>query len=132
MIWFGERERNLAKLSMTTFTYHSTSSLFYGLNSSRRSIIGAGWAGPGWCWASRGPAGSTSVRLSAGPARPRTGPAGPRLGPAHAMSCWPVPGNLISCFCGQKLIDKLNETSFLQARSGQCCAFRGRLCPLFC
>jgi hypothetical protein len=29
-VWFGEIERKLAKLSKTTFTYRSSSSLFYG------------------------------------------------------------------------------------------------------
>jgi hypothetical protein len=29
MVWFGEIERKLAKLSMTTFTYRSSSYLFY-------------------------------------------------------------------------------------------------------
>ncbi len=30
MAWFGEIERKLAKLSMTTFTCRSSSQLFYG------------------------------------------------------------------------------------------------------
>jgi hypothetical protein len=30
LVWFGEKERKLAKLSMTTFTYRSSSYLFYG------------------------------------------------------------------------------------------------------
>jgi hypothetical protein len=30
LVWFGEIERKLAKLSMTTFTYRSSSYLFYG------------------------------------------------------------------------------------------------------
>ncbi len=29
LVWFGEIERKLAKLSMTTFTYRSSSKLFY-------------------------------------------------------------------------------------------------------
>ena len=29
LVWFGEIERKLAKLSKTTFTYRSSSSLFY-------------------------------------------------------------------------------------------------------
>ncbi len=29
LVWFGEIERKLAKLSMTTFTYRSSSYLFY-------------------------------------------------------------------------------------------------------
>ncbi len=29
LVWFGETERKLAKLSMTTFTYHSSCYLFY-------------------------------------------------------------------------------------------------------
>jgi hypothetical protein len=32
MVWFGEIEKKLSKLSKTTFTYRSTSYLFYGLN----------------------------------------------------------------------------------------------------
>jgi hypothetical protein len=32
LVWFGEIERKLAKLSMTTITYHFTSYLFYGLD----------------------------------------------------------------------------------------------------
>ena len=31
LVWFGEIERKLAKLSMPTFTYRSSSYLFYGL-----------------------------------------------------------------------------------------------------
>jgi hypothetical protein len=30
LVWFGEIERKLAKISMPTFTYRSTSELFYG------------------------------------------------------------------------------------------------------
>jgi hypothetical protein len=30
LVWFGETKRKLAKLSMPTFTYRSSSSLFYG------------------------------------------------------------------------------------------------------
>jgi hypothetical protein len=30
ILWFGEIERKLAKLSMPTFTYRSSSSFFYG------------------------------------------------------------------------------------------------------
>jgi hypothetical protein len=30
LVWFGEIERKLAKLSMPTFTYRSSSLLFYG------------------------------------------------------------------------------------------------------
>jgi hypothetical protein len=33
LVWFGEVERKLAKLSKTTFTYRSSSYLFYGGNS---------------------------------------------------------------------------------------------------
>jgi hypothetical protein len=33
LIWFGEIERKLAKLSMTTFTYRSSSYLFYGTDT---------------------------------------------------------------------------------------------------
>jgi hypothetical protein len=29
LVWFGEQERKLAKLSMTTFTYRYSSYLFY-------------------------------------------------------------------------------------------------------
>jgi hypothetical protein len=29
LVWFGELERKLAKLSMPNFTYHSSSQLFY-------------------------------------------------------------------------------------------------------
>jgi hypothetical protein len=29
LVWFGEIERKLTKLSMPTFTYHSSSYLFY-------------------------------------------------------------------------------------------------------
>jgi hypothetical protein len=29
LVWFGETERKLAKFSMTTFTYRSSSYLFY-------------------------------------------------------------------------------------------------------
>jgi hypothetical protein len=29
LVWFGEIERKLAKLSITTFTYRSSSLLFY-------------------------------------------------------------------------------------------------------
>jgi hypothetical protein len=32
LAWFGEIERKLAKLSMTTFTYRSSSYLFYVFN----------------------------------------------------------------------------------------------------
>jgi hypothetical protein len=31
LVWFGEIERKLAKLSKTTFTYRSSSYLFYGI-----------------------------------------------------------------------------------------------------
>jgi hypothetical protein len=31
LVWFGEIERKLAKLSMTTFAYRSSSYLFYGV-----------------------------------------------------------------------------------------------------
>jgi hypothetical protein len=34
LVWFGEIERKLAKLSKTTFTYRSSSYLFYAYNSS--------------------------------------------------------------------------------------------------
>jgi hypothetical protein len=42
LVWFGEIERKLAKLSMTTFTYRSSSYLFYGSNThtNTRSIPG--------------------------------------------------------------------------------------------
>jgi hypothetical protein len=33
-VWFGEIERKLAKLSKTTFTYRSSSYLFYGCQLS--------------------------------------------------------------------------------------------------
>jgi hypothetical protein len=33
LVWFGEIERKLAKLSKTTFTYRSSSLLFYAKNS---------------------------------------------------------------------------------------------------
>jgi hypothetical protein len=33
LVWFGEIERKLAKLSKTTFTYRSSSLLFYAVNS---------------------------------------------------------------------------------------------------
>ncbi len=32
LVWFGEIERKLAKLSKTTFTYRSSSYLFYGFD----------------------------------------------------------------------------------------------------
>jgi hypothetical protein len=32
LVWFGEIERKLAKLSKTTFTYRSSSYLFYGFH----------------------------------------------------------------------------------------------------
>jgi hypothetical protein len=35
LVWFGEIERKLAKLSMPTFTYRSSSYLFYGTGSFR-------------------------------------------------------------------------------------------------
>jgi hypothetical protein len=34
LVWFGEIERKLAKLSKTTFAYRSSSSLFYGSDIS--------------------------------------------------------------------------------------------------
>jgi len=34
LVWFGEIERKLAKLSKTTFTYRSSSKLFYGSTSN--------------------------------------------------------------------------------------------------
>jgi hypothetical protein len=34
LVWFGEIERKLAKLSMTTFAYRSSSKLFYGPTST--------------------------------------------------------------------------------------------------
>jgi hypothetical protein len=37
LVWFGEIERKLAKLSMPTFTYRSSSKLFYGLHKGRPS-----------------------------------------------------------------------------------------------
>jgi hypothetical protein len=37
LVWFGEIERKLAKLSKTTFTYRSSSYLFYGLLKTRKS-----------------------------------------------------------------------------------------------
>ena len=33
LVWFGEIERKLAKLSMPTFTYRSLSLLFYGFDA---------------------------------------------------------------------------------------------------
>jgi hypothetical protein len=33
LIWFGEIERKLAKLPMPTFTYRSSSLLFYGFDA---------------------------------------------------------------------------------------------------
>jgi hypothetical protein len=36
LVWFGEIERKLAKLSKTTFTYRSSSYLFYG---SKQAVI---------------------------------------------------------------------------------------------
>jgi hypothetical protein len=40
LVWFGEIERKLTKLSMTTFTYRSSSYSFYGTNThtNTRSI----------------------------------------------------------------------------------------------
>jgi hypothetical protein len=35
LVWFGEIERKLAKLSMPTFVYRSSSELFYGIDLSR-------------------------------------------------------------------------------------------------
>jgi hypothetical protein len=35
LFWFGEIERKLANLSMTTFTYRSSSYLFYGLDAQK-------------------------------------------------------------------------------------------------
>jgi hypothetical protein len=37
LIWFGEIERKLAKLSMTTFTYRSSSYLFYASGSREKN-----------------------------------------------------------------------------------------------
>jgi hypothetical protein len=36
LVWFGEIERKLAKLSMTTFAYRSSSYLFYECNILRQ------------------------------------------------------------------------------------------------
>jgi hypothetical protein len=36
LVWFGEIERKLAKLSTTTFIYRSSSLLFYGCNTLQR------------------------------------------------------------------------------------------------
>jgi hypothetical protein len=36
LVWFGEKERKSAKLSMTTFAYRSSSKLFYAFESSDR------------------------------------------------------------------------------------------------
>ncbi len=33
LVWFGEIERKLTKLSIPTFTYRSSSKLFYGANA---------------------------------------------------------------------------------------------------
>jgi hypothetical protein len=35
LVWFGELERKLAKLSKTTFTYRSSSYLFYGVGEGQ-------------------------------------------------------------------------------------------------
>jgi hypothetical protein len=35
LVWFGEIERKLAKLSKTTFTYRSSSYLFYDWSSGK-------------------------------------------------------------------------------------------------
>ncbi len=35
LVWFGELERKLAKSSKTTFTYRSSSLLFYGMHLQR-------------------------------------------------------------------------------------------------
>jgi hypothetical protein len=35
LVWFGELEGKLAKLSMPTFTYRSSSQLFYGANATK-------------------------------------------------------------------------------------------------
>jgi hypothetical protein len=37
LVWFGEIERKLAKLSKTTFTYRSSSYLFYGFNEPKKT-----------------------------------------------------------------------------------------------
>jgi hypothetical protein len=39
LVWFGEIERKLAKLSMPTFTYRLSSSLFYGTEGWRVAIM---------------------------------------------------------------------------------------------
>jgi hypothetical protein len=38
LVWFGEIERKLAKLTMPTFTYRSSSELFYGYNAPQTSV----------------------------------------------------------------------------------------------
>ncbi len=38
LVWFGELERKLAKSSKTTFTYRSSSSLFYGAHCMSEPI----------------------------------------------------------------------------------------------
>jgi hypothetical protein len=37
MVWLGEIERKLAKLSKTTFTYRSSSLLFYDFSPQKRT-----------------------------------------------------------------------------------------------
>ncbi len=44
MIWFGEIERKLAKLSMTTVTYRSSSSLFYAVQYLNYRSATLNWA----------------------------------------------------------------------------------------
>jgi hypothetical protein len=44
LVWFGEIERKLAKLSMTTFTYRSSSKLFYDFSTVPAGRTGRGRA----------------------------------------------------------------------------------------
>jgi hypothetical protein len=46
LVWFGEIERKLAKLSKTTFTYRSSSYLFYGWEHSLLFILWVGGITP--------------------------------------------------------------------------------------
>jgi hypothetical protein len=43
LVWFGEIERKLAKLSINSFTYRPSSLLFYGSAYSSAGICGLIW-----------------------------------------------------------------------------------------
>jgi hypothetical protein len=43
LVWFGEIERKFAKLSKTTFSYRSSSELFYGVSSPTLMTFSLYW-----------------------------------------------------------------------------------------